>query len=75
MVSATVFADTPEDARIMKDEVFGPVANINMFSTEDEAITKANDTDCGLYGAVFTSGKAPAMCVTYRLECGTVAVN
>lgn len=75
MVSPTIFTNTPEDARIMKEEVFGPVANINTFSTEDEAITKANDTDYGLYGSLFTRDLARAMRVSQRLECGTVAVN
>lgn len=48
----TVFVDTPKDARIIK-EVFGPVVNINTFEEEAEVVAKANDTEFGLYSAVF----------------------
>jgi aldehyde dehydrogenase (NAD+) len=42
-VPPTIFTSTPEDAEIMKTEVFGPVVNINVFATESEVIQKAND--------------------------------
>jgi acyl-CoA reductase-like NAD-dependent aldehyde dehydrogenase len=45
---------TPEDSQMMKEEVFGPVVNINIFKTEEEVMAKANDTEYGLYAAVFT---------------------
>lgn len=74
-VQPTVFTETPEDAQIMKEEVFGPVVNINTFKTEDEAIKKANDTEFGLYAAVYTKNIDRAVRVAKALEAGTVAVN
>jgi aldehyde dehydrogenase (NAD+) len=74
-VQPTVFTDTPEDAKIMKEEVFGPVVNINTFKTEDEALAKANDTEYGLYAAVYTKNIDRAMRFAKGMEAGTVGVN
>lgn len=74
-VEPTVFTETPEDAQIMKEEVFGPVANINVFHTEEEALARANDTEYGLYAAVFTKDINRAMRFARGLEAGTVGVN
>ncbi|KFY01756.1 hypothetical protein O988_02550 [Pseudogymnoascus sp. VKM F-3808] len=74
-VSPTIFTDTPEDAQIMKEEIFGPVVHINTFESEAEAIAKANDTEYGLYAAVFTKDIDRAMRVSRQLEAGTVGVN
>ena len=51
---ATVLADVPADARILKEEVFGPVAPITGFDTEEEAIAAANDTEYGLASYIYT---------------------
>lgn len=74
-VEPTVFLDTPEDARIMKEEVFGPVVNINTFETEEEAIAKANDTEFGLYSSVFSRDISRCMRVARALDAGYVAIN
>ncbi|KFY72131.1 hypothetical protein V499_07702 [Pseudogymnoascus sp. VKM F-103] len=74
-VEPTVFTETPEDAQIMKEEVFGPVVNINVFHTEEEALARANDTEYGLYAAVFTKDINRAMRFARGLEAGTVGVN
>lgn len=44
-IQPTIFKNTPEDAKIMKEEIFGPVVNINVFKTEDEVLVKANNTE------------------------------
>lgn len=44
-IQPTIFKNTPEDAEIMKEEVFGPVVNINVFKSEEEVLAKANDTE------------------------------
>jgi acyl-CoA reductase-like NAD-dependent aldehyde dehydrogenase len=44
-IQPTIFKNTPEDAKIMKEEVFGPVVNINVFKSEDEVLAKANNTE------------------------------
>lgn len=74
-VEPTVFTDTPEDAKIMKEEVFGPVVNINVFETEEEVVKKANDSEYGLYAAVYTRDISRAMRMVKALESGYVAVN
>jgi len=74
-IEPTVFVDTPEDAKIMKEEVFGPVVNINTFETEEEVIKKANDTEFGLYAAVYTRDISRAMRMAKALESGYVAIN
>lgn len=74
-VPPTAFLNTPEDARIMKEEVFGPVVNINTFHSEQEVIDKANDTEFGLYASVFTKNIDRAMRFAKALEAGTVGIN
>ncbi len=51
---ATVLADVPADARILKEEVFGPVAPITGFDTEEEGVAAANDTEYGLAAYIYT---------------------
>lgn len=74
-IQPTVFIDTPEDAQIMKEEVFGPVVNINVFRMEEEAIRAANDTLFGLYATVYTKNIDRALRVAKALESGTVSIN
>lgn len=74
-IKPTVFTETPEDATIMKEEVFGPVVNINTFKTEAEAIAKANDTEYGLYAAVYSKNINRALRVAKALEAGSVGIN
>ena len=74
-ISPTIFTETPEDAKIMKEEIFGPVVNINTFKTEQEVIQKANDTDFGLYASVYTKNVDRALRMAKALEAGTVGVN
>ncbi|KAK3303812.1 aldehyde dehydrogenase domain-containing protein [Chaetomium strumarium] len=74
-VEPTVFLDAPETARITKEEVFGPVVVINTFDTEAEAVAKANDTEFGLYAAVYTRDVNRAMRVARALESGYVGIN
>ncbi|KAF0324941.1 putative aldehyde dehydrogenase [Colletotrichum asianum] len=74
-VPNTAFADVPESAAIMKEEIFGPVPSIAKFSTEQEAIQKANDTDYGLSAAVFTNNVNIAQRVSAAIESGQVTIN
>ncbi|KAL4929489.1 aldehyde dehydrogenase family protein [Aspergillus undulatus] len=74
-IRPTVFENVPEDSRIVKEEVFGPVVVINTFKTEAEAIEKANATEFGLYASVFTKDLDRAVRASKLLEAGTVGVN
>jgi len=71
----TVLADVPADARLLHEEVFGPVAPIATFETEDEAVEAANDTEFGLVAYVFTRDLQRALRVSERIETGMVGLN
>jgi aldehyde dehydrogenase (NAD+) len=75
LVSPVIFTDVPEDARLTKEEIFGPVVVINTFATESEAIAKANDTEFGLYAALYTKDLERAVRVGKKLESGMVGIN
>ncbi|KAJ6186510.1 Aldehyde dehydrogenase [Penicillium mononematosum] len=74
-VANTAFADVPDNAKIMREEIFGPVAAIAKFDSEDEAITKANDSEYGLSAAIFTNNVNQANRVAAAIESGQVTVN
>lgn len=71
----TVLADVPDDAIIRREEIFGPVAPLYVFDTEEEAITRANDTEYGLVAYLFTRDLARGLRVSEALEAGMVALN
>jgi succinate-semialdehyde dehydrogenase/glutarate-semialdehyde dehydrogenase len=72
---ATVLADVQEGSRLLKEEIFGPVAPIRAFADEDEAIAAANDTEFGLVAYVYTRDVKRALRVVERLETGMVGLN
>jgi succinate-semialdehyde dehydrogenase/glutarate-semialdehyde dehydrogenase len=74
-VQPTVLVDVPVDARILHEEVFGPVAPIVPFSTTDEVISAANGTEYGLVAYVYTSDLAKGLWVAEKLEVGMVGLN
>jgi aldehyde dehydrogenase (NAD+) len=74
-VEPTVFTGTPEDAQIMKEEIFGPVVNINVFEEEADVIQLVNATEFGLYAAVYTRDVSRAMRMATAMEAGTVGIN
>jgi succinate-semialdehyde dehydrogenase/glutarate-semialdehyde dehydrogenase len=71
----TVLADVPADARLLREEIFGPVAPVRSFASEDEAVAAANDTELGLVAYLYTSDLARAVRVSERLETGMVGLN
>lgn len=74
-VQPAVFADCTDDMAFVTDEVFGPLMAILPFDHEDEAIQRANATDYGLAGAVFTSDLSRANRVAHGIQSGTVWIN
>jgi succinate-semialdehyde dehydrogenase/glutarate-semialdehyde dehydrogenase len=72
---ATVLTDVPADARILKEEVFGPVAPITGFDTVEEGIAAANDTEYGLAAYIYTQSLDRALRVAEGIESGMVGVN
>ncbi|NEW41351.1 NAD-dependent succinate-semialdehyde dehydrogenase [Nocardia cyriacigeorgica] len=72
---ATILTDIPSGARILREEVFGPVAPIVTFDTEDEGLAAANDTEFGLVSYVYTRDLDRALRVAEGLESGMVGIN
>jgi succinate-semialdehyde dehydrogenase/glutarate-semialdehyde dehydrogenase len=73
--SPTVLTDVPAEAQINKVEIFGPVAPITTFTTEDEAIAAANATEYGLSSYAYTRDLSRTIRLAERLEFGMVGVN
>jgi succinate-semialdehyde dehydrogenase / glutarate-semialdehyde dehydrogenase len=71
----TVLTDVPAGARLLREEIFGPVAPIRGFDSEDEAIAAANDTEFGLVAYLFTRDVNRAFNVIERLETGMIGFN
>ena len=71
----TLLADVPDDALIMREETFGPVAAVAMFDTEAEIIARANATEYGLVAYVVTENGARQRRMARALDYGMVAVN
>lgn len=73
--SPTVLSDVPLEARLAKEEIFGPVAPIFTFTEEADALRMANDTEYGLVAYAFTSDFSRAVRVYEGLETGMVGLN
>jgi succinate-semialdehyde dehydrogenase/glutarate-semialdehyde dehydrogenase len=71
----TVLTDVSDDASLLREEIFGPVAPVKGFTDEDEAVAAANDTEYGLVAYVYTSDLKRALRVCERLETGMVGLN
>ncbi|MGA7705808.1 MAG: NAD-dependent succinate-semialdehyde dehydrogenase [Solirubrobacteraceae bacterium] len=71
----TVLADVPARARVLREEIFGPVAPVATFSTEAEAIAAANATEYGLVAYVYTRDLSRTFRVSEAIEAGMIGVN
>ncbi len=71
----TVLADVPAHARMLREEIFGPVAPVVPFTDDDEVLALANDTEHGLVGYVFTENLRRALHFSESLETGMVGLN
>ncbi len=71
----TVLTGVPAEARMFREEIFGPVAPVFTFAEEDEGVALANDTEFGLVAYLFTRDVSRAIQVSERLETGMVGLN
>jgi len=71
----TVLGDVTPDARLLKEEIFGPVAPVTSFDSEEAAVAAANDTEYGLVAYVYTRDLKRALRVCEALETGMIGLN
>lgn len=74
-IEPTIFTNVTSDMRIVKEEIFGPVLVIQRFSTEEEAVKLANDTDYGLAAGVFSNDISKALRVIKKIRAGITWIN
>jgi acyl-CoA reductase-like NAD-dependent aldehyde dehydrogenase len=74
-VPVTIIDNPPDDARVVVEEAFGPVLPLLKFKDVDDVIARANDTDYGLAGSVWSADTKRAREIAEQLECGTVWIN
>lgn len=74
-IEPTVVTNVPAGAPIASNEIFGPVVSVETFSTDEEAVTRANETIYGLAASVWTKDSARSLTVPRQLDFGTVWVN
>ena len=74
-VKPTVFADVTPEMTIFREEIFGPVLTITTFSSEEEAIELANDSEYGLSGGVWSNDEERAIGVARMIRTGQVSIN
>ncbi|MEG9267377.1 aldehyde dehydrogenase family protein [Qipengyuania sp. Mu-71] len=74
-VPITILDNPPEDARIVAEEQFGPVMPLMKFASVDEVIERANNSEYGLAGAVWTKDTDKGVEIAEQLETGTVWIN
>ena len=72
---ATVITKVPDNAQLLREEIFGPVAAIQTFQSEDDVVARANDTEYGLVAYLYTRDIGRGLRVSERLEYGMIGLN
>src|SRR5205085_2538741 len=72
---ATVLTNVPDSAKMLNEEIFGPVASIQMFQSEDEVVRRANDTEYGLVAYLYTRDLSRGLRVSEKLDFGMIGLN
>lgn len=74
-VVPTIFTDLPDDSRLVKEEIFGPVLAVQTFEDDDQALAMANDSEYGLAAGLWTTNLNRAWRIGSRIEAGTIWIN
>ena len=72
---ATVLSNVSDDSKLLNEEIFGPVASLQTFKTDDEVIKRANDTEYGLVAYLYTKDLTRGMRVSEKLDFGMIGLN
>ena len=71
----TLLVEVPDDANVLNDEIFGPIAPLQRFATTEQVIAKANRTPYGLISYIYTRNVARGLAVAEKIESGMVGLN
>lgn len=74
-IQPTIIKNAPEDSKVFKEEIFGPVMCLNVFEDEEKVLQSANNTEFGLYASVFTKDISRALRISKKFEAGNVGIN
>jgi acyl-CoA reductase-like NAD-dependent aldehyde dehydrogenase len=74
-IAPTIVSNIPDDARLVREEQFGPVLPVLKYDSIDDAIARANDSDYGLGGTIWTTDSERGLAVAMQIDSGTVWVN
>lgn len=74
-IPVTVVRDIPDDARLVREEQFGPVIPVLAYEDEDDLIARANDSEYGLAGSIWAGDVDRAIALAKRIDTGTVWIN
>ena len=74
-IPITIVDNPPEDSRVVQEEAFGPILPMLKFSDVDEVIERANDSEYGLAGAVWSADTDKALDIARQMETGTIWIN
>jgi succinate-semialdehyde dehydrogenase/glutarate-semialdehyde dehydrogenase len=72
---ATVLTNVPDNALMLREEIFGPVVSMQTFKTDDEVVTRANDTEYGLVAYLYTKDMSRGLRVSEQLDFGMIGLN
>jgi succinate-semialdehyde dehydrogenase/glutarate-semialdehyde dehydrogenase len=72
---ATVLTEVPDNARMLREEIFGPVAALQKFKSEEELVKRANDTEYGLVAYLYTKDVSRGLRVSEQLDFGMIGLN
>ena len=72
---ATVLTNVSDDCKMLNEEIFGPVASIQTFTSEDEVVKRANDTEYGLVAYLYTKDLSRGLRVSEKLDFGMIGLN
>jgi succinate-semialdehyde dehydrogenase/glutarate-semialdehyde dehydrogenase len=72
---ATVLTNVPDSAAMLREEIFGPVASLQTFKTEEEVVKRANDTEYGLVAYLYTGDMKRGLRVSEKLDFGMIGLN
>ncbi|KAH6976774.1 aldehyde dehydrogenase [Ilyonectria destructans] len=74
-IQPTIIKNAPEDSKVFKEEIFGPILSLNVFNDEEKVLQSANNTEFSLYASVFTKDISRALRFSKKFKAGNIGIN